>query len=137
MAKSKLIARHYSCSLVKCTLCTLCTSFYLFAHFTRFLQCVFVSLHNICIVFLSELLSVFLSFGSAVFSALFRVIFSTSSPLFSTKMIKGQQVNQRFFHMKDFMKQKLWLAPWHFLLSVLNRGGGGGQLKIHSALDNL
>ena len=35
-------------------------------------------------------------------------------------MIKGQQVNQRFFQMKDFMKQKLWLAPWHFLISVLN-----------------
>ena len=103
MAKSKLIARHYSCPLVKCTLCTLCTSFYLFAHFTLFLQCVFVSLHNICIVFLSELLSFFV-FCSAVFSTLFSDFFN-----FSTKMIKGQQVNQRFFQIKDFMEQKLWL----------------------------
>ena len=25
--------------------------------------------------------------------------------------------------MKDFMKQKLWLAPWYFLIALLNRGG--------------
>ena len=26
--------------------------------------------------------------------------------------------------MKDSMEQQLWLAPWHFLISVLNRKGG-------------
>ena len=36
------------------------------------------------------------------------------SPLFSSKMIKGQQVNQ----LTDFKEQQLWL--WHFFKLVLN-----------------
>ena len=26
--------------------------------------------------------------------------------------------------MKDFMEEQLWLAPWHVLIWVVNRGGG-------------
>ena len=47
------------------------------------------------------------------------------SPLFSSKMIKGQQVNQ----MTDFKEQQLWL--WHFFNLVLNREG---LLKNHKFL---
>ena len=42
-------------------------------------------------------------------------------------MIKGQRANQRLFWMKDPMEEQLWLAPWHFLILVLNRGG---QIEI-------
>ena len=44
----------------------------------------------------------------------YRVIFLLAPPLFSTKMIKRQGVNQRLFWMMDFIEQQLWLAPWHF-----------------------
>ena len=32
--------------------------------------------------------------------------------------------------MKDFMEGQLLLAPWHFLIWVLNMGGGGANGKI-------
>ena len=64
------------------------------------------------------------------FHCRYRVIFLTAPfPLFSTKVIKGQvvMVNLRLIKMKVFMEQELRLAPWHYLISALNRGRGWAE----------
>ena len=61
-------------------------------------------------------------------------LFFSAPPFFNIQYQndkKSQRVKQSLFEMKDFMKQKLWLAPWYFLIALLNRGGPVKQITMY------